>query len=90
MTKKLNFQNIILGKLFLKNNINFNLKGYLFEIIIINYVQSTSYLSLNSKIDNNVFLQLRILKYDNDNCMSITVMNKITIFEKKQIKLTNA
>lgn len=38
MTKKLNFQNIILGKLFLKNNINFNLKGYLFEIIIINYV----------------------------------------------------
>lgn len=90
MTKKLNFQNIILGKLFLKNNINFNLKGYLFEIIIISYVQSTSYLSLNSKIDNNVFLQLRILKYDNDNCMSITVMNKITIFEKKQIKLTNA
>lgn len=90
MTKKLNFQNIILEKLFLKNNINFNLKGYLFEIIIINYVQSTSYLSLNSKIDNNVFLQLRILKYDNDNCMSITVMNKVTIFEKKQIKLTNA
>lgn len=90
MTKKLNFQNIILEKLFLKNNINFNFKGYLFEIIIINYVQSTSYLSLNSKIDNNVFLQLRILKYDNDNCMSITVMNKITIFEKKQIKLTNA
>lgn len=90
MTKKLNFKNIILEKLFLKNNINFNLKGYLFEIIIINYVQSTSYLSLNSKIDNNVFLQLRILKYDNDNCMSITVMNKITIFEKKQIKLTNA
>lgn len=38
MTKKLNFQNIILEKLFLKNNINFNLKEYLFEIIIINYV----------------------------------------------------